>query len=449
MTVSNLEPAEAVGYSRVTLIGRRKRADLVLPSTESIGALLPEMLVVLDERADGVPHRLAVATSTGDLLSADVTLDEAGVPDGAVLRLVAEDEVPPPPIVNDVTEETASDLERRAGRMTRLSRQVITVALVGLTSALLSVEIVAGNSARDAFWILAVVAVGCWLAAVLAGIGGLRWVGGALAVAGALSAAGVAYVGTSAHSWMLADRIAVVVCAGWVGAGLTGALWRRRGPLLGAVVGLALTIGWAALRRSPLHAVEADALVATACVVVLGLLPRWALTVSGLASLDDRRLAGEQVSRRALVSSLLAAHTGLIWATVAASLDFAIAASSLAHSAEPWPLGLAGAAALVVLLRSRSFPLTAEVVAITAAAAGAAITLQLDWLDGGRRLFWPVVTTVALGVALAGSLLLNPAAHVQARLRGLADRLEAAAVLALIPLVIGVFGVYGRLLHAF
>lgn len=447
--MTDLEPAEAVGYSRITLIGRRKRADLVLPSSEPIGSLLPEMLTVLDERSGGSPRRLAVATATGDLLSADVTLDGAGVPDGAVLRLVAEDEVPPPPVVNDVTEETAGDLERLAGRMTHLGRQVITVALAGVGAALLGVEVILGSTADDAFLIMALVAAGCWLAALGAGALRMRWIGGVLAVVGAVSAASVAYPAAAAHGWTPADRIALVVGAGWVGVGLCGLVWHRRGPVLGALTGLILTAGWAALRASPLHGAEADALVATACVVTLGLLPRWALSVSGLASLDDRRLGGEQVSRRALESSLLAAHSGLVWATTAAALDFAITASALAHTGKPWPLGLAGAAALVVLLRSRSFPLIAEVAATIAATASVAVSLELDWLDGGRRLLWPLVTTGAALALLVAALLFDPAAHIQARLRGLADRLEGAAVLALIPLVIGVFGVYGRLLHAF
>jgi hypothetical protein len=43
----------------------------------------------------------------------------------------------------------------------------------------------------------------------------------------------------------------------------------------------------------------------------------------------------------------------------------------------------------------------------------------------------------------------DPVEHVRARLRRLADRLETVAVVAAVPLAIGVFGIYGRLLDTF
>lgn len=449
MTASDLEPTDAVGYSRVTLIGRRKRADLVLPSTEPIGALLPEILEILDESTTGTPRRLGVATATGNLLSVDLTLAGAGVVDGAVLRLVAEDEIPPPPVVNDVTEETANDLERHRGRWVRRGRTVLSTALAGTATALAGVELIIAAPARDAFLTLTVAAVGCWVLAVLARLLRQSEIAVAWSVCGAVCGVGVGLVAEAAHNWTIPDRLGCAIAAAWIGIGLAGGVLRRRGPMLGAAFGLVLTIGWVALRRSALHTTEADAIVSIVSVIALGLLPRWALTVSGLASLDDRRLAGDQVSRRTLESSLLAAHSGLIWATIAAAADFAVTAAALADTSKPWPIGLAAAGGAVVLLRSRTLPLSAEVVATLTAGAVVAVTLELDWLEGGKRLALPLATTVAAGGLLIGSLLLDPPAHIRARLRGLADRAETAAVLALVPLLVGVFGVFGRLLHTF
>lgn len=41
--------------SRVTLVGERRRADIVLPSDTPVGQLLPDILQLLDDRAAARP----------------------------------------------------------------------------------------------------------------------------------------------------------------------------------------------------------------------------------------------------------------------------------------------------------------------------------------------------------------------------------------------------------
>jgi len=58
----------------------------------------------------------------------------------------------------------------------------------------------------------------------------------------------------------------------------------------------------------------------------------------------------------------------------------------------------------------------------------------------------------AVGAATAGCVALlaaDPPAHLKALVRRLVDRVEAVAVVAALPVAVGVFGVYGRLLHIF
>ncbi|HET9380115.1 MAG TPA: EsaB/YukD family protein, partial [Streptomyces sp.] len=100
--------------SRVTLIGERRRADLVLPSDTAIGQLLPDILRLLDDRAATRPTTRQLITSDGSALPHDATLSSAGVPDGAVLRLVRAHAAPPAPVVHDVTDQVADDLDLRA-----------------------------------------------------------------------------------------------------------------------------------------------------------------------------------------------------------------------------------------------------------------------------------------------------------------------------------------------
>lgn len=82
--------------SRVTLVGERRRADMVLPSDTPIGQLLPDILQLLDDRAASRPMTRQLLTSDGSALPQDSTL-AVGIADGAVLRLVRIHSAPPAP----------------------------------------------------------------------------------------------------------------------------------------------------------------------------------------------------------------------------------------------------------------------------------------------------------------------------------------------------------------
>src|SRR5262245_41285797 len=72
---------------RVTLVGPRRRADLVLPSDEPIGMLLPEIVTMVGLGPAGDPRGYQVSTLDGQVLEPIVNLRAAGVADGAVLRV--------------------------------------------------------------------------------------------------------------------------------------------------------------------------------------------------------------------------------------------------------------------------------------------------------------------------------------------------------------------------
>jgi hypothetical protein len=103
-----------------------------------------------------------------------------------------------------------------------------------------------------------------------------------------------------------------------------------------------------------------------------------------------------------------------------------------------------------LLLRTRAFPLVVEVVALVAAGLVVTWQLLLSWYRAEPGQWWGPVA-VALGVAALALVVLayQPPSHVRARLRQNADRFEALAVVALVPVAVGVFGVYPRLLETF
>src|SRR4051794_21600511 len=102
--------------SRVTLVGERRRADIVLPSDTPIGQLLPDILQLLDDRAAARPLTRQLLTSDGSALPHDSTLASAGIGDGAVLRLVRTHAAPPAPVVHDLTDQGADSLDLQAWR---------------------------------------------------------------------------------------------------------------------------------------------------------------------------------------------------------------------------------------------------------------------------------------------------------------------------------------------
>lgn len=103
--------------SRVTLVGERRRADIVLPSDTPIGQLLPDILQLLDDRAASRPMTRQLITSDGSALPHDSTLSSAEIADGAVLRLVRAHSAPPPPscTTSPIWWPTTSTSRRGAG----------------------------------------------------------------------------------------------------------------------------------------------------------------------------------------------------------------------------------------------------------------------------------------------------------------------------------------------
>ncbi|GHE82425.1 hypothetical protein GCM10018789_07660 [Streptomyces werraensis] len=99
--------------SRVTLVGERRRVDMVLPAREPVGILLPEMMRLLDGHVKGRPASRHLVTVDGSALDHDSTLESAGVRDGAVLRLARAEDAPPAPVVHDLSDEVAQDLGHR------------------------------------------------------------------------------------------------------------------------------------------------------------------------------------------------------------------------------------------------------------------------------------------------------------------------------------------------
>lgn len=441
--------------SRVTLVGEQRRVDLVLPSQEPVGLLIPEVLRLLDDQAAARPMLRHLVTADGSALAHDSTLESAGVPDGAVLRLVRVEDAPSAPVVHDVTDEAADDLDVRAWRWRPSARRIVA----GLATVFWVV--VAGVLAAREFELAAagqaLVAVAVVLGVAGALLGWRKQAGLATTLIGSAGALGALSTWTldEAYAWgnpvlvagFALDAVLVLLLLGWFSP-------LGRGALIGAAAALGCLVLWEAAfalqdgARAGVEQARVGALLAVVSVVVLGVLPRLALMASGLSGLDDRRTGGASVSRYQVGTALSATHRGLALATGVLAVSAAAAGVMVLRAPSVWTVLVAAVTAVVLALRARAYPLIAEVVGLFAASAVVVVGLVGAWTErsgaGG-----PMALLVALALIPLVVLAVQPAEHVRVRLRRVGDVLESVGVISLLPLVIGVFGVYGRLLDTF
>ncbi|MDG9683398.1 type VII secretion integral membrane protein EccD [Streptomyces sp. DH18] len=440
--------------SRVTLVGERRRADIVLPSDTPIGQLLPDILQLLDDRAASRPLTRQLITSDGSALPHDSTLASAGVSDGAVLRLVRTHAAPPAPVVHDVTDQVADSLDLQAWRWRPAARRVTagasTVVFAVIAALLARREFPLGTLALALAVATAVLLVGGALCARI-GTGNRGLATALLFVSGGLGVL-TAWTAADAYDWSGQARLAAVATAVALALLLLGFFSPLgRGGLIGAGATAAVAAVWEAVAAVEPDPARLGAVMAVFSVVLLGMLPRLALMASGLTALDDRRSGGASVSRHDVADALAATHRGLALATVVTAASATAAGWLLTLTPRPtvWTVLLPSLVAVVLLSRARAFPLVAEVVALFAAAAVLLVRLVMLWMEQGPGGAGPVVVLGMAALLPLLALAVEPPEHVRVRLRRTADLIESIGMVGLFPLAIGVFGMYGQLLDKF
>jgi hypothetical protein len=225
---------------------------------------------------------------------------------------------------------------------------------------------------------------------------------------------------------------------------------QHRAGAFGAGSLVVLLAAWSGLPALGLSAGNTATIMAVGSVGALGLLPRLALTASGLTRLDDRHANDQPVTRSSAESAVDAAHRGLAVACVAATGSGALAGWLLAQQGTGWTVALACLVAVAMLLRLRAYPLTVEVAGLVAASLVVVAGL-VHRLVQVEPAWWGGAVAIMLAVAAVGLVVLGyqPPPHVQARARQLADRLEGFAVVALMPVALGASGVFATLLDTF
>ncbi len=428
-------------YTRLTIRGSVTAADLVLPSDEPLAAMLPDILRLLDEPA--APARpLTLVTVLGEQLNTSLSLAEQSVHQGAIVSLVRLDEAPAPPEVADITQLAGDSIADRADRWRR-EWAVLAAALACLVIGRLGGTELAA-SGMPAWWLIgvAVVLAGAAIALARRGRHGAGWVVTALA-AGLLAAPVGVLTG-------LSDAAATGAWLGAVAALLATVAqfgYADRGIALGGVCGAVLVAGWAALGLAGMTVPGAAGTIALVATLGLGLLPGVAMTVGGLTGLDDRVIEGGTVRRPDAAAAVAATHRGLNGACLALGAVIGAAGYRLGATPDGWAMGLAAAVAVVVVLRARVLPLAPQRLACFAAATAIAAGLAVSGFLLAPS--WTLAGLGILAVALVGAIGLRLSDQLRARLSRLGNTCEFLEVLAGVPLLLGLLGVYADLLAAF
>ncbi|WP_443735582.1 type VII secretion integral membrane protein EccD [Streptomyces meridianus] len=337
---------------------------------------------------------------------------------------------------------------RWSPRTARITGSAATVLLTAVTALL----------ARDAF---APGAVAWWLlgcAALTAAASALlfrrpetvRGAPATLAAASGVLAVLAVWTAADAHQWSAPSRVAGLAVAGSAALVLLGLFSPvgRSGPVGAmALAGLA-ALWWATLllTDAPAHAGAAQGVIA---LVVLGVLPRAALTGAGLAAWGNRP-AGASVSRLGAGAALAVTHRGLVGAALVAAASATAAGWLVGGLPSPWAVLFTTVLAVVMWARSRAYPLVIEVVLLRAGAVVLLVRLVAVWMQTNAQ-----ASIAAVGLLGAAAVLSLAATAVtlpdrlRTRLSRGMDLAEPAGFVVLLPLAVGVFGTGTHLPGAF
>ena len=431
-------------YTRLTIVGTTRKAEMVVPNDEAVGTLIPRLMELLDEQPGPVSRPLTLVRSTGEQLDSALTVAEQSVFDGELVRLVREDAAPPPPEVADVTDVLAESLGSRAGLWNLHARHGTSAVAIGTLTAAAASTVTRFNGIIPGA-VLAIVYGIAIIVAIVSGRARGRW----LTIAALATAIGIGVpLAIELVDGDILTTLLLIALASWIALALAvGAGLGNRATWWGSVLGALLAALPLVLLRLGVMPLGALGITAVVAVVLAGLLPWYAMSASGLTGLDDQIVDGRRGRRNDVLLTVTDAYRTLTVATFAVSVPIAITSAALLASRNLWAVGLGVAVLVITASRTRAMPLASQGFALWGAVgAGILVGLLAQPLGPG----WLTTVILALGAVIAmiaGGV--TPVAHQRASLRRFGNAFETLAVVALLPVLVGVFGFYAELLGAF
>jgi type VII secretion integral membrane protein EccD len=447
-----------IQLTRLVVLAPKRRLDLAVPEQLPLVSLLPGLIRRAGEDLadEGLAHDgWVLRRPDGSVLDPAATFVAQQVRDGETLHLVPRRLEWPEPTYDDVVDAIASGARARgrrwdggATRMAGITAAVLALgvaaiavgsagppwtvpatAAAGVAGGLLVAGIVLSRAMRDSRAGAVVAAAGLAFAA-LGGVlffadGSLRDIGAPHLLTGSVLAvvAGVlGYVGTAEYGRLF---IAGVTCGGCGAIGSAVALTRYDGPEAAALLaGLLLLV-------SPL-------LPAVAVRVGHVPLPQLPRTPEDLVRDDPVPDARSVAAATARADETL---TGLLWGLV---LTSAVCFAVLAWDGDLTALLLVTVVALAHLLRGRFYVAVRHRVPLLLTGASGLVVLGLATSVGSGSALSVVLPAAvgAAGLAVASALVYSDRLPAP-RMGRLADIGDVLLTLAVVPLVSGVFGLFG------
>ncbi len=432
-------------YLRTTVLGAEQRVDVVLPTDRPVAEVLPAVLDLFKSSDPGTVSMLY--TEAGQAIELDRSLSQTGLRDGVVLHLVPVREAPAEPVVADLIDVFESP-DASLGRFGAAAQQWLLSASGALFLALGGAGLASSAGPRVTS-LLAVLAGGMWLMALAASAARWRPAGISLAMAASLLAMG-ALITAQVSALQRGLLVVAAVIASVLAAGACTDRWR---PAMMACAVLASSGSVTGLTWITTTDIAATAAAGMATGVVLcGVLPQWALGLSGAFTIDGRVQQGEVLGWSVAQRCLLAAGQTLTAGLAATCVLVALTGSTVAAASleDPWAGAVFAVLLLVWVCRMRHFPLTVQRILIL----GAALISITSWMVAVIQEPIEVLPGFSIALMLLGVLALvghrvQPSAFLAAIGRRWIRRLEVVAALATIPVVMGFFGVYHDLISTF
>jgi len=435
------------GFTRLTLTGGSRRVDVVVASDVPLAHLMPRLAEVAGAPPDEGPY--ALVRPIGDRLDLALGCEENQVLDGEIISLVPFSETPAPPAVSDVTDLVAGVREQLPGVWGPRARKVVAVIFIVVLSTLWGLLF---DNWIDMDEVTQVYALGlgsaaCVVMALILGRLGRTW--GCVVLMAAAAGPVWPFALTAAdlgdprdyESLLAATGVGALAVILGVGAGVG---LKRREVQVAAVVTGVLALGGLLPAFTWLRPDQAWGIVIVIAVVILGLIPAWATTVSGLGGLDDFAAAGQPPGRDRVLASVDVAYKVTTWTVAGLAGLTGIGCLVMSPWDDLWGTWLVGVVVVILGLRSRTMPHMFQAGALWLAVLAGGVALVYDLTD------WWQAVVLALAAAGAALAAVTPVpAHVRVRLRRIGDLVVKVAVAALVPLLIGLLGFYPELLGAF
>jgi len=440
-------------YSRVTVVTADRTIDLALPNALPLADVLPQVMrYAAPDNVDGSPTSWTLAHLGGASLSLAQALGDAGVLDGDILELRAQDDDVRPVAVEDVRDTVEDSVDASGGVWSTLTTRSFSVTLGD--AVLIAVGVVS--------WVAGQLADGGRLAEVITPAGALVATAVLLFVAwwssrfargvDAQVAAGAAMVWAALAGWVVGDRADVdtfeVVALAAVAVALAAGIARlltpvATGHLAAAAVVLVAGLGYAVVGWTDAPVEQFRRILPVVMLLVVGVIPLVSLSVGGLASADYRVRHVGRLDLVTLRARYRASNAVLIGSLVGISLVVAWGGIALDLAGSSWDRTLALTLAAAALLRSRLFSRTPHMLPLRIAGTAVVVFAMVRFaVEEESATPWLVVAVSLILLTAVASSTPRISDITRARVKRWLNVVEFLVVVDLLVVLFGALGVY-------